>query len=342
MSFEFPEPTWAVPMLLPEGLSLIVSPPKVGKSWLALGLAVAVASGGRALGKIPVEAGDVLYAALEDTPRRLQSRLRVVLKDDTTVPTRLTFITECKRLDEGGLETLGGWLDRHPDARLVIVDVFAKIKAGARRSANVYDSDYDSTSGLKQLADKHGVAILLVHHTRKQGDDDFLQTVSGSNGIAGSADTLLVLSRSRSSADAVLQITGRDVEEAEHPLCFDGSAGQWTLLDGTATDYKIGETRRRILEALRELGGGRAKDVAEHLRLKDETVRKTLNRMANDGQIDSDNHGTFWPLDVPVVAVPSVPAVPPLSGVADQNGWDAASQDDWDAWDGRGASQDGT
>jgi hypothetical protein len=314
----FPEPAWAVPGVLPEGLNLIVSPPKVGKSWFALGLAVAVASGGKALGRIDVAQGDVLYAALEDTPRRLQRRLQIVL-GNSSPPARLTFITECARLDEGGLEHLDGWLKRHPEARLLIVDVFAKVRGGARRNVNAYDGDYEAMAGLKRLADEHSVCVLVVHHTRKQADGDFLQTVSGTNGIAGSADTLLVLSRTRSSADAVLQITGRDVEEAEHPLQFDAQRGQWLLLEGPASDYTLGDTRQAILRGLKELGAARSKDLSEHLKINNETVRKTLNRMAKDGQIDGDGNGTFWPLDVQPQGVPAVPAVPP--------------PDTWDTWD---------
>jgi hypothetical protein len=317
----FPEPAWAVPGVLPEGLNLIVSPPKVGKSWFALGLAVAVASGGTALGRIEVAQGDVLYAALEDTPRRLQRRLRTVL-GSSAPPGRLTFVTECARLDEGGLEHLQGWLERHPESRLLIVDVFAKVRGGARRNVNAYDGDYEAMAGLKRLADEHSVCVLVVHHTRKQADGDFLQTVSGTNGIAGSADTLLVLSRTRSSADAVLQITGRDVEEAEHPLQFDAQRGQWLLMDGPASDYALGDTRQAILRGLRELTAARSKDLAEHLKISNETVRKTLNRMAKDGQIDGDGRGTFWPLDVHRAAVPAVPGVPT-----------AAGGDGWDSWD---------
>jgi Mrp family chromosome partitioning ATPase len=90
MAATFPAMRWAVPGVVAEGLTVVVGPPKVGKSWLCWGLAVAVASGGVAFGKVPVEAGDVLYLALEDTPRRLQSRLGKVLQRDPA-PHRLTI-----------------------------------------------------------------------------------------------------------------------------------------------------------------------------------------------------------------------------------------------------------
>ena len=115
MTTDFPEPRWAVPGLLCEGLNLLVGSPKLGKSWLCLGLGVAIASGGVALGKIHVEEGDVLYAALEDTPRRLQGRLRTVLGTDP-VPENLTIVTALPKGQEA-IDLVGEWLDAHPRDR---------------------------------------------------------------------------------------------------------------------------------------------------------------------------------------------------------------------------------
>ena len=89
LTVEFPPARFAVPGLIAEGANLLVGSPKLGKSWLALNLGVAIACGGCALGRVPVVAGDVLYLALEDSGRRLQSRLRQILCDDPA-PERLT------------------------------------------------------------------------------------------------------------------------------------------------------------------------------------------------------------------------------------------------------------
>ena len=281
----FPPPRWAVPGVVAEGLNLLVSPPKVGKSWMALGVAVAVASGGKALGKVDVDPGDVLYLALEDTARRLQNRLRVVL-GKSGPPSRLTIATACEPMTEGGDRRIAAWLEAHPEARLVIVDVFAKVRGPVDRRSSAYDADYQAIGTIKALADRYGVAFLVVHHTRKAGAEDFLDTISGTQGIAGAADAVLVLSRSRGKSDATLRITGRDVEEADYALDFAPDRGLWTLLDGPAADYELGDTRRSILRLLRDQGPMTPKQIGEALGIEANTAKLTAWRMSNDGQLD--------------------------------------------------------
>ena len=141
------------PGVIPEGLFLIAARPKMGKSWLMLNLAVAVAAGGRALGQISVHGGDVLYLALEDTPRRLHLRLVTMLEDGAEAPERLALQTAWPRLDVGGLDGIAAWLGNHRDARLVVVDTLAKVRGRQkRRETSLYDDDYDALAGLKTLA----------------------------------------------------------------------------------------------------------------------------------------------------------------------------------------------
>ncbi|WP_207936044.1 AAA family ATPase [Actinomadura sp. KC216] len=294
LSAEFPPPRWAVPGVLAEGVNLLAGPPKVGKSWLALALAVAVATGGKALGSIDVEAGPVLYLALEDTGRRLQSRLGKALADRDTWPDALSFAIEWPPLTSGGDARLAAWLDEHPSARLVIVDVFAKLRGTVPPGLSAYDADYLSMSRIKAVADHYGVAVLLIHHTRKMTSDDFLTDVSGTNGLAGAADATLVLRRTRGEADGVLHVVGRDVDEAQYAMAFYPDLGTWQMLDKPAGELGISDTAATILAHLRSHEGDTPKQISDGTGLNYGLVKKTVGRMADKGQLDTDGRGRYF------------------------------------------------
>ncbi|MGW0282107.1 AAA family ATPase [Streptomyces sp. NPDC003236] len=295
MAAHFPEPKWAVPGVLAEGVSLLAGPPKVGKSWLSLGLGLSVAAGGNAFDSVPVQGGPVLYLALEDTPRRLQTRMGKLLGGQPA-PAGLTLVTECPPFPQGGTEAIAQWLERNPDARMVVIDVFAKMRGQAPAGASAYDADYVAVGYAKRLADHYGVAVVLVHHVRKAGSEDFLTEVSGTNGIAGAADATLVLKRARGQADGILHVTGRDVDEAEYALSFQPASGAWHLLDGPVSDHTVSDTRATILRYVRAHPGAKPKDMAGELPQVDiDTIRRTCNRMADAGQLTKDPGGRYYP-----------------------------------------------
>jgi hypothetical protein len=288
----FPEPKWAVPNLIPAGCSCLAGPPKVGKSWMVLGLAVAVATGGKAFDYQVVTAGPVLYLALEDSPLRLQSRLEDLIGDGDA-PEDLHIWTEVER-GRPGVDAIEGWLDEHPTARMVIVDVLAKFRARTRGDDR-YQADYDAMSELKGVADRKGVAVVVVHHTRKSAStvEDFLEEVSGTNGIAGACDTIAVLRRGRAENDATLAVTGRDILEAEHTLTLTGC--HWRMIGGPDAILRLAPTRQAIFAALRSLGkSSRPVDVATRVDSSRDTVRKTMQRMAAAREIMTDGHGRYW------------------------------------------------
>lgn len=291
LATDFPEPRYAVPGIIPEGLTLLCSAPKFGKSWLTLGTAVALTSGGPALGRVPVgDPTDVLVLALEDPPRRLKTRLTALL-GESPAPARLTLVTEWP---PNGMDMVRGWLDEHPDATMVVVDVLARTRPPASNGESIYNADYRAVTAWKAIADAYGVAVVLVHHTRKAGSDDFLDTVSGTQGLAGAADAIIVLRRTRGSADAEMHVTGRDVAEATFALRFDPATGQWLLLDGPAAEHLTAEQRGRILEALRGQEGLGPKQIAEHTGLGYDVVRQLVRRMVDAGQLDTDGAGHYF------------------------------------------------
>jgi len=210
---QFKEPRWAVPQMIAEGLAILAGKPKTGKSWAALDFAVAVAGGYPALGNIACEQGDVLLLALEDNDRRLHQRLKAVLQGQPA-PAALQIATRWRRADEGGLDDLRAWLKTRPRARLVVIDTLQMIRGARAKNDGVYADDYQAVGALKAIADESNVPFLVVHHLRKEAAGDPLESVSGTAGITGSADTILVLKREPKDAFALLYVRGRDVVEA--------------------------------------------------------------------------------------------------------------------------------
>lgn len=305
MGKEFPEPRYAVPGLLPEGLCILAGRPKLGKSWLALGLALSVSSGAPALGSVEVDEGDVLFMALEDGERRLQRRLSELLNDQAA-PARLTLTVDWPRINEGGLQALEEWLAVHPDARLVVVDTFKRIRPQEKVGAGIYAQDYEAVQPLADLSHRFSVSIVLVMHTRKADAEDPLDLISGSLGLSGAADGALVMKRVRGQSDALLSVIDRDAEESEKALRWNIASGGWLLL-GDADEYKRSQQRNEILALLHDMGNSEPKEIAEFLNKNRNTVRRLLQEMVWAGLIVNAG-GTYMaraprPLDVPPFAV---------------------------------------
>ena len=196
----------------------------MGKSILALNLCIAVALGTKALVYADTEQGTVFYLALEDVKRRLKSRLKDCMMDDTeglVVPRSLMFTTEWPRMGEGGLTKLDQEISAAGDVRMVVIDTLKMIRPIEKNgNKRLYDLDYEPIQRLKTLADKHGIAVVVVHHLRKSSGDDVMDTMSGSFGLTGASDTNIVVSRTTALADAKLHIVGRDVEAVEYAMKF--------------------------------------------------------------------------------------------------------------------------
>jgi hypothetical protein len=308
LSWELPPVRWTIPEILPEGLTLLAGKPKLGKSWLALAVALSIAAGGVALGAQPVASGDVLYLALEDNARRLQSRARRLLATMNGTPSNLDFALDWPRLGEGGLAYLEEYCKAHPGLRLVVIDTWARVapSSGERRCSQ-YEGDYESLTPLKRLADTYHVSILAVHHLRKTGSSDVLDEIIGSTGVTGAVDGAMILKRDRGQTDATLFITGRDVEhEQQLALNFDASTAQWTLI-GNAEELCCTRARQEILDLLCEQGkdGMKTREIAETLQKNYHTTRSLLRKMEETGDVrrvdghyravSLESHHSEWP-----------------------------------------------
>jgi hypothetical protein len=315
LKLELPEAKFAVDGTVPQGVSLIVGPPKIGKSWLTLGLCTAVATGGRALGSIEVEQGDALYLALEDNTRRLKSRLQKVLECEQPLPDgleKLHLFTEWERINEGGLNRLEAWMEEHPNTRLIVIDTLEKIRPRRKSGGSIYGDDYGACEALKGFADANDVAVLIVHHTRKGIGDDAVEAVSGSYGLTGGVDGVLTLKRERGRGDASLFITGRDVNEQDLALKWDADLCLWTIL-GDANEYRMSNQRANVANALRASEQPLTpKQIGEATGMKPENVRQFLYQMKKAGQV-VDANGAYSLSVSPVSVVSPVSAVSAVS-----------------------------
>ena len=225
MSTPLPVTRFIVESLLPEGLHILAGSPKIGKSWLALWICLKV-SKGEPVWELPVAQGAVLYLCLEDSYARIQSRLFQITDD---APDILHFANLSSSIGDGLENQITSFLTEHPDTNLIVIDTLQKIRDIVPDSTS-HASDYRDLSMLKNLADKHHIAILLVHHLRKMKDDDPMNMISGTNGISGATDSNFVLKRKdRSSPRAELHCTGRDIESRVLELSFQKETHTWVL-----------------------------------------------------------------------------------------------------------------
>ncbi|WP_083212130.1 AAA family ATPase [Mycobacterium intracellulare] len=292
----FPPLVWPVPGIVPEGLGILASAPKVGKSWLALLIGLGVARGDKVLG-VRVDQRPVLYLALEDGWRRLQNRCRKLL-DDSPIPPGITFHID--RTD--ALDKAKEFVEHHGGAApLVILDTIGKVKPSRPRSTDAYSWDYNFTSGLKEIATQ-GATLLGIHHDRKAESEDFLHDVSGTNGITGAADFVMVLKRPRLGRQGKLLVTGREVAEDDFAMVF--LDGRWTI-DGDelgraaeqAKTLQLGTQMRRVLDLVQSRDETTASDVARLLKMEEDTAGRYLRRLANDhGAIGKRGRGVYEPL----------------------------------------------
>ena len=287
----FPEPRWAIPGILPEGLNLLAGKPKKGKSIFALNIGLSIALGGLALGKIPVEQGAVIYLALEDTERRLQGRLKQMMSYSDQAPAALHLFTKWPRMDAGGLELLEAKISEIPNIRLIIIDTLQKFRNPTKGNANLYVEDYETVTKIKDVADRMGVCILLIHHLRKAESNDIFDTLSGSLGLTGGTDGNLVMESTK--GNTTLHITGRDVEGIELAMELDTQMLAWQLL-GERAEVKNTNDQQRIYNALKESAEPLTpKDIADLTGLKIGHVKKVLAKFMEEGNIQRTGYGRY-------------------------------------------------
>jgi len=234
---DLPPIRFIVDEILPQGLILLCSPAKYGKSWMTLDLCLSVASGAKFLGFTTEKCG-VLYLALEDSYRRLKTRMNAILKDNAA-PEGFDYVINAPTLDNGLDTYLRQYIKGHPNVGLIAIDVLQKVRSTARLGGNAYAAEYADLTILKKVADEFNIVILLLHHNRKMTDgSDPFNMISGTMALMGTADTSLILYREkRTDEQTILSITGRDVEMNSYKIAWDKQTSRQKLI-GSVDDIQ--------------------------------------------------------------------------------------------------------
>jgi AAA domain len=304
----FPDVKFIVPDLFPEGVMLLASRPKLGKSWLLLQVCSSVASGVITLvGSGSPVCGDALYMALEDGERRVQRRMTKYfggLRDSW--PSRLTIATKWRRLDQGGLDDIRAWCKSVECPTLAGIDTLKRVRPPKRKVQSDYAADYEASEGLLAITHEFpGLLIVSAHHDRKMDADDVFDTVSGTLGLTAGVDTLGLLKRT--AQGVTLHIQGRDLlEDVEKAVCFDRETCRW-VIRGEAAEVYRSDGRAKVLAALLSAPAGMTVDeikVAANIPTKD-AAHKTVQRMALAGEIRRIKAGVYA-LPTPLSTVSTV------------------------------------
>lgn len=284
---KFPPVKWIVKDLLPAGLTILAGRPKVGKSWLIQNLTWAIASGEQALATFPTNQGDVLNLALEDPPQRFQFRMRLI-SQGKDIPDRAFFTNEWPRMPDG-VDFLETWLKERGkgNVRLVVVDTLAKFRTKGQRFEAGYERDYADIADLQVLARDWGIALILVHHERKQAGDDDYDRVSGTSAITGAADTVWILDRKdRSKMAGILKISGRDISDREYALEWHEKTGTW-IYQGTGEEARLKGFENEILAVFQDLGRPcSAREVADLIGKQRTNVSAYITKMVQKGILE--------------------------------------------------------
>lgn len=285
----YPELDFLVPGLIPaQGLTLFVGPVKVGKSWFILLVCLALSTGGYALGALLVKHQKGIYLSLEDTERRLHNRLHKLnmpLNDD------IIFIIN-GITGQSGLDFLKTFLETNPNITYIVIDTLGRFSQGKGKSN--FQDDYDWLSEIKELADDKGIAIIVIHHTRKMKDGlDEFNEISGSTGLIAVADALILLKRSRHSLHGELTCTGRDFEEKKLSVEFSSETCRWSI-KGKSDDLATTPERQLIYDQLIQYGEMTPQDIGIHLNKDPKLVSNTLAKMRKEGIVSPGTKYSYW------------------------------------------------
>jgi len=239
MRKDLPEPRvlWGVgekvPLLV-EGTCILSAKPKLGKSWLVLGLCLAIAKGEDFLG-YKTRKCSALYLDLETSEQLQQKRLKKMLKDEEP-PKNFYLETETDNLEDGFIDQIEYYLKQDPNIGIVIIDVFQIIRSAAKSMKETeYAHAYRDITPLTELAQRNHLSILLVCHDRKAVDpDDPFSNILGSTGLQGAASQMIVMFRKRQNDPIHISIKGKTIDGLPE-MNVKLEEAVWSVVEGAQT-----------------------------------------------------------------------------------------------------------
>ena len=198
--------------LLVEGTCILSAKPKLGKSWFALAMCLAVAKGEDFLG-YKTNQCSTLYLDLETSESIQKKRLTKVLKGEK-VPRNFYLETETDAIEDGFLEQIESYLEEDPEIGVVVVDVFQIIRSPAKSfKESEYAHAYRDITPLNELAQKHHISIILVCHDRKAVDpEDPFSNILGSTGLQGAATQMVVMFKKKKDDPIHISVKGKTID----------------------------------------------------------------------------------------------------------------------------------
>lgn len=287
---DLPMPEPIIDLILYPGLTILGGRPKIGKSWLALQLALSLISSEKLCGYLQVKKPSrVRYISLEDRKHQIKARLHK-LTPLTEYARDLDFVFELPPLVSGGIATLDEDLAAHPVDVLIIDSLLAAVKVAQRDHVDIMQADYNVVAMLRDLAVKHSLAIVLIAHTRKAAGD-FLDLIQGTTGTTAAADAVWVIQRAMDGT-ATLSVVGREVETNIFGLKREEGFPAW-IISGEGDEIAQSESRRDIVELLREVGPMKPSVIAGRLHKSISGTHRLLAGLCTAGLVVRTGYGTY-------------------------------------------------
>lgn len=285
MATKYPPIKWAVEGIIPEGLTIIAGRPKFGKSWLMIGLCYAVSMGLPAWEYGRTRKGSAYYLALEDSNRRIQDRILSMEGYFEHFTDEFHVFNDFPRIGNGFVRELERIIQTDKKIGVVIVDTLQKVRPksqGGKR--NLYQAEYEDYERLQRLAIGNGIPIIAIHHTRKGGhgkETNPMDEMSGSTGIQGVADTLIVCTRDGDKG--VMHVTGREVNEESYPMEFNRRNMTWKVSEPEGKQIDIGPMM--LSDWFKSHSEITIKQAADVFDMNERLARRAINELVDEGKL---------------------------------------------------------